>query len=248
MDYYVGSNMYSDDALQHHGIIGQKWGVRRTPEQLGYRGARHVKVKNISRKEERQNRKSQKIKAKKALIEAKAAKNKKAAEEKEKEKLLTKTQKIEKAVNSGNADKILEVSHLMTTQELQNALARLNVNAQLSKIAKDSKKTANQKIEAFNKIVGNLSTAVIKGSELYNGIAKILNSVGNEDLPIIGEKKPGKEKLTSLDKIIRSGDAKKILKNAGKFNDKQMEEIAKRIGTLQKLEKRISELEDENED
>lgn len=40
--------MDDKDFLEHHGIKGQKWGVRRTPEQLGHRikeGAK--KVKNI---------------------------------------------------------------------------------------------------------------------------------------------------------------------------------------------------------
>lgn len=32
--------------LMHHGIKGMKWGIRRTPEQLGHRSERRDEVKN----------------------------------------------------------------------------------------------------------------------------------------------------------------------------------------------------------
>lgn len=47
VEYYVGNCLYSDGALQHYGIKGMKWGVRRTPEQLGHRRySRLIKRKN----------------------------------------------------------------------------------------------------------------------------------------------------------------------------------------------------------
>lgn len=33
----ITSAMLEDIRLQHHGVLGQKWGVRRTPEQLGHK-------------------------------------------------------------------------------------------------------------------------------------------------------------------------------------------------------------------
>lgn len=36
-------------SLQHHGIKGMKWGVRRTPEQLGHKNLRKAKTANFDK-------------------------------------------------------------------------------------------------------------------------------------------------------------------------------------------------------
>ena len=43
-------NMNSQSYLMHHGIIGMKWGVRRTPEQLGHRSEKKQEIKNRLRR------------------------------------------------------------------------------------------------------------------------------------------------------------------------------------------------------
>ncbi len=38
------------DYLEHHGIKGQRWGIRRTPEQLGHRSGKPADVSTLGRK------------------------------------------------------------------------------------------------------------------------------------------------------------------------------------------------------
>lgn len=45
MEYYVGNGLYSDGALRHYGIKGMKWGVRRTPEELGHKKSLKERLK-----------------------------------------------------------------------------------------------------------------------------------------------------------------------------------------------------------
>ena len=58
-------------ALKHYGILGMKWGVRRTPEQLGHRTARKEEraQKKAEKREARAQKKAEKREAKQAAEE-----------------------------------------------------------------------------------------------------------------------------------------------------------------------------------
>lgn len=59
--------MTADEFLEHHGIKGMKWGIRRTPEQLGHKISK-LKRKNLNlekkivKAEEKQDKASRKAK------------------------------------------------------------------------------------------------------------------------------------------------------------------------------------------
>lgn len=66
--YSVVSSMNDEEFLAHYGVLGMKWGVRRTPEQLGRKSA------SLSNKNNKLEKKAVKYEIKGAKTSAKAAK------------------------------------------------------------------------------------------------------------------------------------------------------------------------------
>lgn len=66
------------DFLEHYGIKGMKWGVRRSPEELGHRTSTKKKTSSLK----------QKVKKLKKKVKADNEKRKAAAEKKKREEIL----------------------------------------------------------------------------------------------------------------------------------------------------------------
>lgn len=111
------------EIVYHHGVKGQKWGIRRTAEQLGH----YVKG--------RKRKKQQKA----ALEKARAAKAEKQKQEKVKKDILDK----------GSASDILKIKDRLTDKEIQTAINRLNLERQLSSIGEKEREEKRAKVEKF---------------------------------------------------------------------------------------------------
>lgn len=109
--------MDHNDELMHHGIKGMKWGVRRTPEQLGHRTASGVSG-------------AAKTAKKAASSAAQAVRNQKSAIERSKEQ--RKRALVDKALSSNSTKKDLKKAlPYMTDKDIQDKLNRNKLEAQL---------------------------------------------------------------------------------------------------------------------
>lgn len=137
-----------EDELYHHGIKGQRWGVRRTKEELGY--------KTSSRK-----------KKKSGISSIFGAKKKKSTKQKTTTKNTNK-QIASKENNYFNGHKtdakaVQKDIGDMTTQEIENYIKRINTEKSLASIVSEQEKAASaagkveKYIERFNKDYATVS-------------------------------------------------------------------------------------------
>lgn len=144
--------LMTDEYLQHHGILGMHWGIRRfQPYPKGWKG---IKGKFIGKKS---NGKKQKIspvqkrrnKIMKKRLEKANQKNQEAIQQEEKRRQQYEENKVikepqdkdvkQKAIRSGNVETINKYKHLMDNRELQEAITRIDLEKKLQSISKDTK-------------------------------------------------------------------------------------------------------------
>ena len=202
--------------LAHHGILGQKWGVRRyqNPDgSLTAEGRKRYaidsdgKIRKLSSSERRAAVKMEKNRAA-ALEKARKARVEKAEYNKQKSE----------AIKSGDASKIEKYFNDLTPAEMQDAMNRINTKQNFQRMLNNEAQLVSNgksKTDQLMDKVGKVSNYAETGIRFYNIIAKVNNAFNEESyMPSIGGEWAGDRK-------------KKLAKEAKEEAKKEKEEKEK---------------------
>ena len=160
-----GGGEYMSDSFEHHGVKGQKWGVRRTAEQLGHKTSTTAK----------KTAKKAASAAKKISARAKAKSKKLYAEHKEKAAERKANRDVSKEIKDKRSIKS------MSNDELKTRIERLKLEneykAQLEKL--EPKKQEDWKVQLAKdciKSYAKKSAETLGGNFDYNPITRAIKS------------------------------------------------------------------------
>lgn len=221
-----GINETFEEYLEHHGILGMKWGIRRTPEQLGH------KVSKAREKFEKYG--------KKASTAAEAGKTKTFDKYKKKAEKTYKTelklneqlQKAikrqneadEKVVNKGSLEDVLAISDRLTKEQLDKAYNRISSKQKLESLLP----TAESKIDKLVSVGGKVATGAGHAYNIINNVnnfKKVVEDIQQSEIKQV-EAAREKERKATITKATRSGKVEEFKKVFSQANVDELKEMS----------------------
>ena len=245
-EYY---GIHYDSVIEHHGIKGQKWGVRRyqnpdgtlTPlgrKKLGRLERKVTKLGDmvkqsrsrymtLAKKKKNGTATSKELREYTALSFALRKSSKKlkrvSSEFDSKKKMLEESKPVEKSIDevikSGTKKEVLARGNEMTVAQLQESFQRLNLKAQIDKLDTDRVTKGERFAKKLAKTAGTISSVY----DSVEKITKVTNAIGLTDI------KFGKKKDDGVSKFINTASASELWKMRSKLTPDQKKQAVERL-------------------